>query len=277
MPSIKLIGIDLDGTFFAPDGKPSEASLQAVSECAFAGIHVCMCTGRSLAQIREIMPIKTDLGDLCALTHGASIVNRHTGEYVLHRRIDPEVIDPLMRALSADCKNGEGRYFSATGMFQTHMLASCTKQCTVNRWSHLSVPTHMIYNSMDNFIAACKPDTQLIDYSVPFSDRERVRSIIHSIADLDITTANPRSLELIPKGINKGDGLARLAKHYNIPRHSVMAIGDGNNDESMIRWAGLGVSMGNAVDSLKRIADTVVASNAEEGFAQAVRRYALGY
>ena len=277
MACIKLIGIDLDGTFFAPDGKPSEASLRAVSECARAGIRVCMCTGRSLAEIWELLPMQTDLDDLCALAHGASIINRHTGDYKLHRRIDPKVIDPLMRALCDDCKKGPGRYFSATGMFKTHMLASCTEQSTIEKWGHLHVPTHLIYESLEEFIADCTPDTQLIDYSVPYADRSRVFNFLESLGDLDITTASPKSLEIIPKGIHKGDGLAWLAREYGIPRHSVMAIGDGNNDESMVRWAGLGVAMGNAVESLKRVADTIVASNAENGFADAIRTFALGH
>ena len=277
MASIKLIGIDLDGTFYAPDGAPSKASLRAVAECKKAGIHVCICTGRSLAQIEDVLAFGAELDELCVLTHGASIINSRTQAYVLQRRIDPEVVDPMMRILVEDCLSVPGRYFSATGMFKTHMLKSCMRHTVLLGWDEMPVASRLVHDSLDDFIAACKPDTQLVDYSVPYSDGERVKALLRPVVDLDITTANPIKLELIPKGINKGEGLAHLAEHYGIPRQNVMAIGDGPNDESMIRWAGLGVSMGNAVESLKKIADTVVASNAQEGFAEAIRRYALGY
>jgi hydroxymethylpyrimidine pyrophosphatase-like HAD family hydrolase len=207
MPPIRLIGIDLDGTFLTPDGTPSQESLRVLRACKQKGIRVCICTGRSLAQIEGILALEAELDDLCVVTNGASIVNWRTGKYVLERRIDPAMADPLLRALVADCQSVPGRHMSVTGMRQTHMLQSCTRKQFLDAWDGSMVPTRMIHPTLHAFIDACKADIQRIDYSVPFADGERVQALLRTIADLDITSGDPRRLELIPKGINKGEGV----------------------------------------------------------------------
>lgn len=53
-------------------------------------------------------------------------------------------------------------------------------------------------------------------------------------------------LELVPKGIDKAASLSRLLERTRIKQEEGIAIGDGFNDVSMIRFAGLGVAMANA-------------------------------
>lgn len=60
-----------------------------------------------------------------------------------------------------------------------------------------------------------------------------------------------------------------------VKREELMVCGDSPNDIAMIRFAGLGVAMGNALDSVKEAADVVTLSNAEDGVAAAIERYAL--
>ena len=54
-----------------------------------------------------------------------------------------------------------------------------------------------------------------------------------------------------------------------------MAIGDGMNDVAMIRYAGIGVAMGNAKAAVQAAADYVTASNAQDGVAEAIEKFAL--
>jgi hypothetical protein len=78
------------------------------------------------------------------------------------------------------------------------------------------------------------------------------------------------------KSVDKADALGFVAKHYGVAAERVMAIGDAPNDATMLKWAGLGVAMGNAWPTTRQSADVVVASNDEEGVAQALTRYVLG-
>ena len=92
---------------------------------------------------------------------------------------------------------------------------------------------------------------------------------------MDVYCSMPEFLECVPKGIDKGDSLSQLAQHLHIARETVMACGDGENDLSMIRYAGLGIAMANAVESVKAAADFVTLSNDEDGVAYVVERFVL--
>jgi len=80
---------------------------------------------------------------------------------------------------------------------------------------------------------------------------------------------------VVPQGVDKGKGLAWLADHLGIPQASVMAVGDQENDLAMVRWAGIGVAMGNAIPALQRAADWVAPPLDEEGAAAALERFIL--
>lgn len=80
-----------------------------------------------------------------------------------------------------------------------------------------------------------------------------------------------RSLyEILPKGIDKGTVLPLLAKHLGISMDKTIAVGDYNNDIGMIRAAGLGIAVANAVDGVKAAADHVTVSNEESAIARII-------
>jgi Cof subfamily protein (haloacid dehalogenase superfamily) len=79
-----------------------------------------------------------------------------------------------------------------------------------------------------------------------------------------------------PLGVTKGDGLRMLAEHLGTPQAATMAIGDQDNDVSMIVWAGLGVAMGDGSPAARAAADWVAPPLAEDGAAVAITRFVLG-
>jgi len=79
----------------------------------------------------------------------------------------------------------------------------------------------------------------------------------------------------MPLGTTKASALSRLAEILDIQASEIMAMGDANNDIEMLEFAGLGIAMGNASDYVKSLADTVTASNEEDGVARAIEKYIL--
>jgi len=79
--------------------------------------------------------------------------------------------------------------------------------------------------------------------------------------------------EILNKEASKGNALKKLAAHLNIPIEETMAIGDNENDLSMIEAAGIGVAMGNATDSVKAAAQVETTSNDEDGVAEILFKY----
>jgi HAD superfamily hydrolase (TIGR01484 family) len=80
-------------------------------------------------------------------------------------------------------------------------------------------------------------------------------------------------LDLAPVGVSKASGLAHVARELGVAAADVLAIGDGRNDLEMLRWAGRGVAMGQAVAEVREAADAVTGTVYDEGAAQELDRY----
>ena len=75
------------------------------------------------------------------------------------------------------------------------------------------------------------------------------------------------------KNIDKAASLDRLIQLIDIPQENVVCCGDGYNDISMIRFAGVGVAMANAKDVVKEAADVITGSNDEDGLVPIIEEY----
>ena len=85
----------------------------------------------------------------------------------------------------------------------------------------------------------------------------------------------PGIVDVVSLEASKAVMARRLARSLNIPAEQVMAIGDHDNDVSLLRWAGIGVAMGNATAAAKAAADAVTSSNLRDGVAEALERWVL--
>jgi len=92
----------------------------------------------------------------------------------------------------------------------------------------------------------------------------------------DITySTNNGLIEVMPLGISKATGVEEVARPLGIAAEDVVAFGDMPNDVPMIRWAGLGVAMGNADPEVMEAADEVTTPNTDDGLARVLERWWL--
>lgn len=89
-------------------------------------------------------------------------------------------------------------------------------------------------------------------------------------AEFDYIRSERTLYEILPKGSSKGNLLLKLAEILGIDRSKTVAVGDYNNDVSMIRMAGVGIAVANAVDEAKAVADIVTVSNEEHAIAKVI-------
>ena len=92
---------------------------------------------------------------------------------------------------------------------------------------------------------------------------------------LNVFFSEPYFMEITPPGIDKAASLRSLLKILGVAREELIACGDGLNDIPMLEYAGFSVAMGNAYDEAKDAANAVVASNEEDGVAEAIERFIL--
>jgi Cof subfamily protein (haloacid dehalogenase superfamily) len=90
-----------------------------------------------------------------------------------------------------------------------------------------------------------------------------------------VVKSAPYFLEVLNKQAHKGAAVKNLAEHLGIKQEEVMAIGDNENDLTMVEYAGIGVAMANATENVKNAADVLTASNEEDGVAEVINKYVL--
>ena len=81
--------------------------------------------------------------------------------------------------------------------------------------------------------------------------------------------------DIIASGVDKSTGIEKIGEYFGIKVEEMMAIGDGGNDISMIKYAGAGVAMGNAGDDVKLVADFITTSVDDDGVGNALRHYGV--
>ena len=103
----------------------------------------------------------------------------------------------------------------------------------------------------------------------------RLEKLLHSqcAADVDVYRTKDTYLELSPKGINKHTALMHICHYLGVSLSESIAIGDNHNDIDMVRHAGIGIAVQNAVPELKAVAKHHTSSHLEDGVALAVQRF----
>lgn len=92
--------------------------------------------------------------------------------------------------------------------------------------------------------------------------------------EADCFFSNPHFLEIVPKGMNKGNAIRRVCHILGIEIADAIACGDAANDLAMLSAAGIGVAMANATDEVKKVADYItLRDNNHDGIAEVVELF----
>ncbi len=273
---IRLIATDMDGTFLDDEKRIPEENWQALLDCAARGIQIVPATGRTVRGIPD--EIRTLPGVRYAITtNGAVVADLKEDRIISTCRIPA---DTAVRVLEMARDSGDDIMYDAyidgigytTQDFYDHAekYAVSAGVAALIRKTRQVVPDHIRY---------VKEMGRGIDkINMFFADMEarmRMRAALDRIPELLVTSSLPNNLEINAAGADKGSALLRLAEFLGISREETMAFGDGENDLSMLRAAGLGVAMENGEGLVKAAADFVTGSNNDAGVASAVRKFVL--
>ncbi len=102
-----------------------------------------------------------------------------------------------------------------------------------------------------------------------------LREKLKAIRGVQLTQSSPRNIEIMPLGVDKGQGVRDYARSMGILLEETMTLGDEENDIPMLAAAGYGVAMGNGSRLAKAAARYLTDTNENCGFAKAVETYAL--
>lgn len=136
--------------------------------------------------------------------------------------------------------------------------------------------TRDLVSDVIRHVEQCKKDVEKVNiYLADLKDREILREELSLVEGIIISSSLYNNLEINAEGATKGNALMWLASHLGISRERTMAFGDGENDVTMLKAAGIGIAMGNGLEIAKRAADQVTLTNDEDGVADAIERLIL--
>lgn len=270
--SIKLIAIDIDGTLINDQNQITQTTIDAVKQASAAGIRIVLCTGRPLTGAQKYLHQLglADQPDQHVVTFNGSLVQSTNGSILLRHTLsfdDYIDIEALTRKIGIHFHCETDRYiYTANKNLSPYTIGEAYLVRMPIRYREVS--------EMDPEMSISKgmiiDDPQLItkvqhDHLIPADFYDRFY----------IVQSEPYFLEIMNKNASKGNAVAELCAKLNIEPSEVMAIGDQGNDLTMIDFAGTGVAMGNAIDSIKQHADHITLTNNQNGVAAVIKQLVL--
>lgn len=87
---------------------------------------------------------------------------------------------------------------------------------------------------------------------------------------LSIAQSGPNLVEIVSPGARKDIAAARLAEEWTIDVKDIVAAGDSDNDLEILKWAGLAITVENALPHIQQAADIIAPTCDEGGLATAL-------
>ncbi len=264
--------LDLDGTLTNRDKVITPRTKAALMKAMERGKKVVLASGRPTY---GVMPLARELklaeyGGYILAYNGGVIMDCQTEELVFSRMLPVEanhrIIELALKnrvdfltydgevILTSNEENPYAKIESGINHLRLHQLEIDEFFARVD----FAVPKFLFVDDGD-YLASVEP---------------KVKAALGK--NFSVYRSEPYFLEILPQGVDKAQSLERLLEVTGIKREEMIACGDGYNDLSMIKFAGLGVAMENGVLPVRKAADYITASNNEDGVGLVVEKFMLG-
>ncbi len=263
--AIKLFVSDIDGTLLMPGKMPSEKNIEAIHKMQKAGIIFTIATGRMYP---ATVPIVKAIGvDAPIISYNGAMIR--TQEKILHSDyIQKDLICEIVDFFQArnfhlqTYSNDVLRYPAKNKLTDMYEASQKTLGESVG-WEGLKKFTENVCKllGLSDIPEECSKISAELREN--FSGR------------IEVTRSAPMLVEIMNKGVSKAAAVKILAQKFNIDISEVAAIGDSDNDLSMLKVAGTSIAMGNATDEVKKTCKFITSGCEADGFAAAVEKFIL--
>ena len=269
----KILFTDLDGTLLGSDKLVSEGNRAAIQRLLDAGHYLVVATGRPVKSGFKVVKSLglTMPGCYMIAYNGGAILDCAKEELCMAHSVPLEDAKYLF-----DEARKYGIYIQTYGKDDTIFAEQDCEELQ----SYLKGNRHALdYKVCDNVceVIGCNPAKVLL----VCNDREKLEKFQRDHEEwakehCDTTFSTREFLEYLPKNVNKGMGVTCLCEMLGIPLEYAYAAGDEENDISMIKAAGVGIAMQNAIDEVKMVADYITEhDHNHDGIAEVIDRLIL--
>lgn len=264
-PRISLVVSDVDGTLVTPDKSLTDASVRAVAMLAKRGIKFTVTSSRppfGLRMLVKPLNLKLPIGAF----NGACVVDPALA--VMQQHAIPERAS--RRAIALLQQRGVDVWLFTADAW----LLRDPDGVNVGRERNTVQSAPSV---VDDFGPSLAQATKIVGVSNDFEGLARCERDLRAEigADASVSRSQRYYLDIIAPGVDKGVFVDNLSVQLGVPREEIATIGDMENDLPMFARSGLSIAMGNADEHVKSLASHVTASNANNGFSEAVARHIL--
>ena len=269
MKKIRLIALDLDGTLLDSQKYLSPGNRRALLKCIQKGIDVVPCTGRIWSGVPDF--IREFPGIRYAITvNGAVVEDIYEKKILDERKLNWQQTVEILE-LAGHFQTMYDVYIDGSGWGEARFMERMEDYGISPVIKKMIKETRRIVPNVIEEVKMRACSVEKINYFFgDLQERQRAREALLLRGDVLVSSSFPNNLEINAPGAAKGEALLRLAEKLGIEPQQTMGFGDGENDLTLIQKAGIGVAMGNAVESLKEEADYVTSTNDEDGVAAAL-------
>lgn len=255
--SEKVIFFDIDGTILDHNKEIPLSTRDTIKNLKNHGHHVAIATGRAPFMFEDLRR-ELDIHSFVSF-NGQYVV--FEDEVIYENPLKKETLDHLLQF--AEKENHPLVFMSEENMMST------TGDHPLIEQSMGSLKIAQPRQNRDYYLDRNIYQTLLF---CEIGEEERYSN---QYSELKLIRWHDVSADILPANGSKAEGIKQLAKRLNIKRENIYAFGDGLNDLEMIEYVGTGVVMGNAVPSLKEVADFITKPVDEDGIRYGVEKLGL--
>jgi len=264
----KLIALDMDGSLLNGENKISTANFNAIQKARENGVKVVLASGRPLVGFKRYLEELNLISENeYAVAFNGALVQSSEGTEIISKTTLTVDDYKYLYELSKELK------VNIHVLTESKVITPKDNEYTRREAKLNQIPIEIL--------AVEDVDASTTIVKVMFiGEPQLITEIIENMPDeisskYAIVRSSPFYLEFLHKSVNKGAGIAALAEKLNIKQEEVICIGDAGNDIHMIKYAGLGVAMGNAFPEVKKIANFITKTNEQDGVAYIIDKFIL--
>ncbi len=259
MSNIKLIATDLDGTFLNENSSISDYNKKIFKSLMNEGIEIILSTGRPFNGMKRYKDMIEN--DNYSIVFNGAIIADTNGNFIYNKVIDSDISKSILNLYK--------KYDVYLHVYSGERYIVSEPDFYYERYIEREKITDTIIglDNINNF------EFSKMVFIGDRDELEKLQNDIRNNFNVHTSFSHTNFLEVLASGINKGTALEWLCNKKGISREEIIAFGDNYNDIEMIEYAGIGVAVGNAEESVKKSADYVCLTNYEDGVGRFLKDY----
>lgn len=270
----KMIFLDLDGTLLNDEKKLPKENREAIDAALAVGHKVLICTGRPLSSAIKLLPLfGLDKQGCYAITFNGGLIYDAGEKKAIYKKtlsfdqvkyvFDKAYEYGNIHIQTYTNKGFICEYDTPESRFYEKMT-QCERKVVKDIFEEL------------NGQEPCKMLAIAYDCNRQHIEGFRESLLEYSKGKMDVCFSCYEYLEFMPEGINKGNSIRWMSEFLNIPMENTIAVGDAENDITMIKTAAVGAVMKNANDDIKQYGNYITEKNNNEGgVAEVIKKFML--